>query len=224
MASSRNVVERLSTAVPPALADRVEEWERTGRTVVAPRPSASVVLLRQGEPGLETYLLHRHERMAFAPSMVVFPGGGVDPVDGRDGLAAVLRCALRETAEETGVQLRADDLRLWAHWTTPVFERRRYDTWFFLAALPASQVARDLSGETATVRWSRPGDALAAADAGTLALMPPTRSILLELEELGSVSAALSASDGRRVEAVAPTVRRTPSGWVFDFLASGAAQ
>ena len=73
--------------------------------------------------------------MPFAASMVVFPGGRLDR---KTPLAAdpVRACALRETEEETGVRFDAADLQDWAHWITPELEPRRYDTQFFVAALP----------------------------------------------------------------------------------------
>lgn len=119
-------------------------------------------LLRQQPAGLQTYLLHRHARMPSAPSTVVFPGRGVDPVDGSGGTDPVRACALRETYEETGVRLGEGDLHAWAHWTTPEFEPRRHDTRFFVAALPDGQVARDVSGETDRAEWTAPAAALDA--------------------------------------------------------------
>ncbi len=107
---------------------------------MTPRLAASVVLCRDGASGLETYLLHRHARMAFAASMVVFPGGGVDPVDRSTG-DPLPACGVRETREETGVDLDATQLVPWAHWVTPVVQPIRYDTFFYLAALPGGQTA-----------------------------------------------------------------------------------
>jgi 8-oxo-dGTP pyrophosphatase MutT (NUDIX family) len=134
-------------------------------------PAASVVLLRDSEIGLETYLLHRHARMLFAPSTVVFPGGRVDPVDhdGPDPIHpnSIRRCAIRETTEETGVVLAEVDLHPWAHWITPEIEPRRYDTWFFAAAMPDDLEAVDISGETERAEWSTPREALAAERSGS---------------------------------------------------------
>ncbi len=165
--------------MPAVLAGRARAW-RAGEAVVEPRFAASVLLIRDrasiqdppsgpigsGPPGelavagVEAYLLHRHARMPFAPNMVVFPGGRVDPVDtglstndGSIRAAALRACAVRETEEETGVILSGEHLIDWAHWITPEFEPRRYDTWFFLAALPAGQVAADISGETDRAAW-----------------------------------------------------------------------
>ena len=79
--------------------------------------------------------------------MVVFPGGRVDAVDISSEGDPIRRCALRETSEETGVVLTETDLHPWAHWITPEIEPRRYDTTFFVAAVPDDQQAADISGE-----------------------------------------------------------------------------
>ena len=95
---------------------------------MSPRAASTVILLRDSEQGLETYLLRRVTTMAFAPLMHVYPGGRVDeadyeaPVDftvppadvaalaeraSTDvrGLVALYSCAVREVAEECGVSL-----------------------------------------------------------------------------------------------------------------------
>jgi 8-oxo-dGTP pyrophosphatase MutT (NUDIX family) len=213
---SLDVLARLRPQVPAALVAKVEAWP-AGASPARPRRSASVVLVRSGAPRrgdrLEVYLLHRHSRMAFAPSMVVFPGGGLDPGDG--GPDPVRACAVRETREETGVSLQVGSLHDWAHWVTPEVEPRRFDTRFFLAVLPNDQQARDLSGETDTAGWMTPSDALAAADRGEIGLMPPTLSILTELAEAVTVEAALLMAADRVVVTVRPRIERDARGWHF---------
>src|ERR1700680_3520181 len=49
--------------------------------VAAPRPSAAVILVRDGPPGLETFMVRRHARSPVLPSAYVFPGGTVRPDD-----------------------------------------------------------------------------------------------------------------------------------------------
>ncbi|WP_346621388.1 NUDIX hydrolase [Blastococcus montanus] len=92
----------------------------------APKQAATVLLLRDGEPGLEVYLLRRTRGMPFAGGMTAYPGGGVDPRDGDTEIgwagpapaqwatafgcdertARELVCAaVRETFEEAGVLL-----------------------------------------------------------------------------------------------------------------------
>jgi glyoxylase-like metal-dependent hydrolase (beta-lactamase superfamily II)/8-oxo-dGTP pyrophosphatase MutT (NUDIX family) len=86
-----------------------------------PRPAATVVVVRDGERGLEVLLMHRTKTMAFAGGAHVFPGGAVDPADaalpcaGLDDAEASRRlgvpsgglaywvCAIRECFEEAGL-------------------------------------------------------------------------------------------------------------------------
>jgi 8-oxo-dGTP pyrophosphatase MutT (NUDIX family) len=219
---SLDVLARLAPQVPYRIVEQVATWT-AGSVAAVPRTAASVVLLRAAGSGVETYLLHRHARMAFAASMVVFPGGGLDPAD-RSAEDPIRRCAVRETEEETGVRLDDAALRFWAHWVTPEIEPRRYDTYFFLAELPEGQQADDRSGETDRAEWSTPDAALAAERAGQIALMPPTLSILLELSELGSLAAIRRAATERVVERVLPQLVEGPDGWQFRYPAPGGGQ
>jgi 8-oxo-dGTP pyrophosphatase MutT (NUDIX family) len=109
----------------------------------------------------------------------------------------------------SGLVLRADLLRPWANWVTPVGERRRYDTRFMLAELPAGQHADGRTSEAVEAAWCRPADVLADRSAGRRWLMPPTWYTLAELAELGSVGEALAASDGREIEKITPLLVRT---------------
>lgn len=220
-AHSWEVLTQLSVDVPDALARRAEAHDAE-MPLAEPHPSASVILIRDGDSGLETYLLHRHARMPFAASMVVFPGGRVDPGDAGQPIDPVRACALRETAEETSVQLADHQLHPWAHWITPEIEPRRYDTHFFVAPMPAFQQARDVSGETDRALWTTPAEALRAEADGELGLMPPTLSILLELAAAGSVDGVLKVADGRTVEAVLPELARSGASWVFRYPGGGS--
>ncbi|MGY4103298.1 NUDIX hydrolase [Nocardia sp. R16R-3T] len=76
-------------------------------------------------------------------------------------------------AEEKLV-LRADLLRPWANWITPVIERRRYDTRFFVAVLPPGQLADGATSEAAEVQWCTAAEELERWRAGTDVLLPPT--------------------------------------------------
>ncbi|MEQ4302561.1 NUDIX domain-containing protein [Plantactinospora sp. B6F1] len=79
--------------------------------------------------------------------------------------------------------LRSDLLLPWSRWVTPEFEPRRFDTYFFVALLPAGQRPRDVSGEADRTTWIRPADALARVAAGEMSMLPPT---LVTLTELGA--------------------------------------
>ncbi|MEU8277388.1 NUDIX hydrolase [Microbispora bryophytorum] len=110
-----------------------------------------------------------------------------------DRLALIARTlSFAEFLDRRGLVLRSDLLKAWAHWITPVVEPRRFDTRFFVAALPAGQRTRDVGGEASGVAWMRPSAALAAARAGAAHLLPPTFRTLAEMaafESAGDVFA-----------------------------------
>jgi 8-oxo-dGTP pyrophosphatase MutT (NUDIX family) len=105
-----------------------------------------------------------------------------------------------------GLLLRADLLRPWSHWITPEVEPRRYDTRFFVAALPSGQRTRDVGGEADRVTWARPVDALEAFERGDLGMLPPTAFTLSELSAYDTVADVLTAGDARDVKPVLPKI------------------
>jgi 8-oxo-dGTP pyrophosphatase MutT (NUDIX family) len=113
--------------------------------------------------------------------------------------------SLAELLHRRGLVLRADLLRPWSRWITPVIEPRRFDTRFFAAALPAGQRTRDVGGEASAVAWITPADALAAGRRRELALMPPTMVSLAELAACGDLDAALTGP--RQVAPIIPDVQ-----------------
>jgi 8-oxo-dGTP pyrophosphatase MutT (NUDIX family) len=80
------VTRDFPVADSPTLQERARAWldapgEERGEVPV-PRPAATVMLVRDApEGGVEVFMLRRVATMAFAPRMMVFPGGGVDPRD-----------------------------------------------------------------------------------------------------------------------------------------------
>jgi 8-oxo-dGTP pyrophosphatase MutT (NUDIX family) len=104
------------------------------------------------------------------------------------------RISLSELLTERRLSVRADLLHAWARWITPEFEPRRYDTFFFLAELPAGQIAREVGGEADRIAWVRPADALAGREAGELGMLPPTVAVLESLSSFERVAAALAAT------------------------------
>ncbi|HJQ41979.1 MAG TPA: NUDIX hydrolase [Jatrophihabitantaceae bacterium] len=222
--------------------------------------AATVVLLRDGAAGIETWLLTRVRNMAFAGGMTVFPGGRLDDADadlpfapsadadleelanrfGTDSVVArrLVGAAVRETFEETGVlltvpaadladarsaveagtlsfgdllrehQLAVDGshLRPWSRWVTPPNQVRRYDTRFFLAALPDGAQPADVTSESTHAGWVSVADAIELARRGERRLLPPTLMTLASLQSFGTVADALTASEDRVLDAVRPTI------------------
>ncbi|MEU5782536.1 NUDIX hydrolase [Micromonospora lupini] len=93
--------------------------------------------------------------------------------------------------------LRSDLLLPWSRWVTPEFEPRRFDTYFFVALLPAGQRTREVSGEADHTLWIRPADALARAEAGELTMLPPTLVTLAEVAAAGDLAGVARAAADR---------------------------
>lgn len=111
----------------------------------------------------------------------------------RDRVALLDRSlSMAELLGVRGLVLRSDLLRGWARWITPEFEPRRFDTRFLVAAMPAGQRARDVSGEADQAMWVPVHTAVAEHDAGRLAMLPPTIAVLRELSELPDLDAVLA--------------------------------
>ncbi|MFI7190987.1 NUDIX hydrolase [Nocardia nova] len=89
--------------------------------------------------------------------------------------------------------LRADLLRPWDNWITPVVEPRRYDTYFFVAVLPAGQRADGATTEAHEVAWRTPAQALDRWRAGEDVLLPPTWTQLSSIAEFASTTEILAA-------------------------------
>ncbi|MEJ7834017.1 MAG: NUDIX hydrolase [Nocardioides sp.] len=114
-----------------------------------------------------------------------------------------------------GLVLRTDLLGTWEGWLTPVFESKRYRTWFFVALLPEGQRTRDVSSESSSVTWMPARAAADAADAGELAMLPPTYLTCLEVGRLGTPAEVLAASEGRSVEMFTPAVEPLGDGFTL---------
>ena len=114
-----------------------------------------------------------------------------------------------------GLRLRDDLLFPWSRWITPEFEPRRFDTWFFVALLPEGQRTRDVSTESSSVAWLPARVAAAQADAGELALMPPTYLTSLEVGAYDAPADVLAAAATRRVAMFCPTVEPLGDGWTL---------
>ncbi|WP_229788511.1 NUDIX hydrolase [Thermopolyspora flexuosa] len=196
-------------AVDPRDADREVAW-------AGPSPAWWADALRCDEPTARG-LVCAAVRETFEESGVLLAGPRPDAVVAdtaeweEDRLALIGReLSFAEFLARRGLVLRTDLLRPWSRWITPRVESRRYDTRFFVAALPPGQRTRDVGGEADRVAWMRPADALAAAERGEITLMPPTRRTIAEIAAYPEVGKVLAAE--RTVVTVAPEVVRGEDG------------
>jgi 8-oxo-dGTP pyrophosphatase MutT (NUDIX family) len=229
------------------------------------RAAASVVMLRDGNSGLEVFLVKRHGLSDVLGGVHVFPGGKVDAQDAEldmqthvdlapaalhaalgepqlDPLraASLYVAALREALEESGVlyaqaagareaamacrllregrtfgevlttmslRLQASFLQPWSRWITPVLGavvRKRFDTRFFLAAIPAGQTPVHDGHEATDSLWLSPRAALRLYWERRIELAPPQVMSLAHLSRHSSVACALAEARGRLPPAVRP--------------------
>lgn len=123
--------------------------------------------------------------------------------------------AMTEFLTRRGLVLRTDLLGVWDGWLTPVFEPKRYRTWFFVALLPEGQLTRDVSSESSEVTWLSALGAANAADGGEMMMLPPTYLTCLEIGQLETPDAVLDAAQGRAVEMFTPSVEPLGDGFTL---------
>jgi 8-oxo-dGTP pyrophosphatase MutT (NUDIX family) len=123
--------------------------------------------------------------------------------------------AMTDFLDRRGLVLRSDLLGAWAGWLTPIFEPRRYRTWFFVADLPEGQRTRDVSSESSKVTWLPAGDAVAAVDGGSMFMLPPTYLTCLEVAQYDAPASVLAACAERDVEMFMPEVIDDAEGFTL---------
>ncbi len=156
-----------------------------------------MVLLRDGADGIETLMVRRNSKLAFAAGMWVWPGGRVDPEDEDpdtpdDHEGAARRAAAREAHEEAGLVIDPVGLAWFAHWTPPAIRStHRFATYFFAGRATDADVTID-GGEIHEHVWIGPAEAMRRRNALEIELAPPT---WITLEQLATYADATSALD-----------------------------
>ncbi|MFH8571674.1 NUDIX hydrolase [Streptomyces sp. NPDC017993] len=170
-------------------------------------PSRTQWAVRMGvDPATAQAIVCAAVRETFEEAGVLLAGTSADTVvedttgeDWEADRAALVahELSFAEFLGRRGLLLRSDLLGAWARWITPEFEPRRYDTWFFVAALPAGQRTRNASSEADRTVWIRPAEAAAGYDRGELLMMPPTIATLRGLQSYGTAGEALGAAEAQ---------------------------
>ena len=178
------------------------------------------------EADLAEALVCAAARETFEESGVLFAGPADDP-DSIVRDASVYdreRAALEDRSLSFGdflraenLVIRADLLRPWSNWVTPKEERtRRYDTYFFVGALPEGQLADGENTETDQSGWARPETAIEDFAQGRALLLPPTWS---QLDSLAGRTVAEVLALERQIAAVEPDMTILEDGnWEIEFF------
>jgi len=170
--------------------------------------------------GLAFWVAALRECFEEAGVLLAYQGEGVgdDAVVASDPATlarlAAVRAALNageipflEACRQAGLRLATDRVHYFSHWITPEPAPKRYDTRFFVAALPAGQVPVHDDHETVDTVWVRPADALARAKAGEFDLIFPTMKNLEAIARFETSGALLAAAAAvERVPTVLPRV------------------
>jgi 8-oxo-dGTP pyrophosphatase MutT (NUDIX family) len=132
------------------------------------------------------------------------------------------RRSLVELCADEDLLLLTDRIHLVDHWVTPMGERRRFDTRFFVAAAPEEQEPLHDDKETIASLWVRPGDALDLWRAGELQMFPPTVAALELLLPHADVAAAVTVAASVGVPpVVTPRIVLDPDGRVVGIRRPG---
>jgi len=123
----------------------------------------------------------------------------------RDRLAKD-EASIVDLVEAEDLELATDLMVPFAHWITPTFAPRRFDTWFFLAEAPEDQIALHDGSESVDSVWIGAQDAIDEATAGRRTLVHATTKNLELLAEGKTVVGALSQATERKIVTVQPWV------------------
>ncbi|MFI1306964.1 NUDIX hydrolase [Streptomyces sioyaensis] len=190
---------------------------RDERPVTWAGPSRAQWAVRMGvDPATAQTIVCAAVRETFEEAGVLLAGASADTVvadttgeDWEADRAALVahELSFADFLSRRGLVLRSDLLGAWARWITPEFEPRRYDTWFFVAALPEGQRTRNASTEADRTVWIRPTEAADGYDRGELLMMPPTIATLRGLQPYACVADALAAAEAQDLTPVLARAR-----------------
>ena len=199
--ASAELVERLDGVSPEQAAERLGMEESDRRAV-----AYYVAALRE----------------AFEETGIMIgrgPGGTPLPPAAGDasvrGVLAALHRGDRTFAEvvaDLDVTLDGGAVEYIAHWITPRAEPRRYDTRFFVAAVPGDTEALPDGSEITQAVWLSPEAALTRHEEGTLPMIFPTIKTLQSLLGFESVQQLRDSFGAREIPTVLPRLVRTPGG------------
>jgi 8-oxo-dGTP pyrophosphatase MutT (NUDIX family) len=112
--------------------------------------------------------------------------------------------SIADLVEAEDLEIATDLMTPYAHWITPTFAPKRFDTWFFLAEAPEDQIALHDGSESVDSVWIQPQAAIDEATAGKRTLVHATTKNLELLAEGRTVVGALSQATERKIVTIQP--------------------
>jgi 8-oxo-dGTP pyrophosphatase MutT (NUDIX family) len=137
--------------------------------------------------------------------------GDTRAAEARDDIAHDRR-AFIDLVASLDLKLDLAALTVFARWITPEMMPKRFDTWFFIAAAPADQLALCDGWETVDAEWIAPAEALRLASSGARKVIFPTRMNLQLLAEAADAGDAVTRAGSRSLVTVEPAVIDSPEG------------
>ncbi len=146
-------------------------------------------------------------REVFEESGILFAHGAAH--EHAERATAMLRegRAFDEVLAHMQLRLHTRSLAPWSRWITPVMPsvmNKRFDTRFFVAAVPAGQVAAHDNHEATESAWLKPRAALEQHRDGQIELAPPQIMTLAHLSRFGTVQQAMADARGRTPPVIQP--------------------
>jgi 8-oxo-dGTP pyrophosphatase MutT (NUDIX family) len=164
-----------------------------------------------GSAPAEAALVGAAVRETFEETGVLLGVPGLDLGSARADVEAG-RLAFGALLREHGATVDPSGLHPWARWVTPQGESRRYDTRFFVAALPSGAAPAAVTSEAAQAGWLGVATALAENERGERAMMPPTIITLRSIAEFSTVAEVIAGAPGRSLEPVRPVLHVEAGG------------
>ena len=108
------------------------------------------------------------------------------------------------------------------HWITPIGEKRRFDTRFFVTTAPVGQAGLHDNKETDDSLWVRPSQALQMHAAGELAMLPPTIANMRELARHQTAASAVAAGAAKTdIPSILPKIQFNADGKMIGIIMPG---
>jgi 8-oxo-dGTP pyrophosphatase MutT (NUDIX family) len=189
-----------------------DAWVFPGGRVDAGDALEDVASVHGGETvagllGIEPRLAYSHMvagvRETFEEAGIWLGEGGIPEAERYPLASREDSTTLLDLLERYDATIELDDLYYWSWWVTPKFEKKRYDTRFFLAVVDDKDGSHD-NTETVDSGWFSPHELLATKTQDTFPLAPPTWWTLFELARHESIADVLEAAKERPICPIQP--------------------